>query len=39
MATKKASKEKTKVSWEDILKASVTGNPKPKVKPKNKGKK
>ena len=32
---KKTSKEKPKVSWEDILKASVTGNPKPKVKPKN----
>jgi hypothetical protein len=36
---KKTSKDKAKVSWEDILKASVTGNPKPKVKPKNSTKK
>jgi len=36
---KKTSKEKSKVSWEDIIKTSVAGNPKPKVKPKNKGKK
>lgn len=32
MAKKKEIKEKPKVSWEDILKASVAGNPKPKPK-------
>lgn len=31
MAKKKEPKEKTKVSWEDVLKASVKGNPKPKT--------
>ena len=36
MAKKKEIKEKPKVSWEDILKASVAGNPKPKQKPKTK---
>lgn len=38
MAKKATPKPKTnsKVSWEDIIKTSVAGNPKPKEKPKTK---
>lgn len=34
MAKKKTSNSIVKVTWEDIIKASVSGNPKPKPKSK-----
>jgi len=40
MATKKKSKKETPLiihgNWEDVIKASVSGNPKPKEKKKSK---